>query len=463
MGEKKIFATLAMLTCSAAAEAQTLPDSIVEPCAQSWILDKLEKEYPGFSLEYNRAYEASVDASKVQPQVQSRARRITDTLYYYDTVFIMPVVVHIVYNTNNENLPDSLAVNQIEVLNQDFRRLNADTNKTRPVFKARAGDARIEFVLASVDPQGNPTTGITRTYTTRTTFGGNQLNDQMKFTAQGGEDAWDTKKYLNIWVCDLSQNGQDALLGYAYPPYGHPFWTSNVWVADNRQGVVMHYKVFGRNNRLALNGSATLRQSAMGRVAVHEVGHYFGLRHIWADDQYSANKCLADDYIDDTPLMGAQSSFNCLWSANGCFTANDEPDMVENYMDYSTHACQNMFTKGQVSAMRNVASTYRKDLAIAYRIDTTMRIFDTVVYDEVLIYRQSENQNITVELTDELREGLVTLQVYDLLGQAMTEETLLTENVTRFSTVGWRPASYISILRRAENDKVLRRDKIFVD
>jgi len=463
MGRKKIFTTLAVLSNLFIGQAQTLPDSIVEPCAQSWILDKLEKEYPGFSLDYNRAYEASVDASKVQPQVQSRARRITDTMYYYDTVFIMPVVVHIVYNTNNENLPDSLAVNQIEVLNQDFRRLNADTSQTRPIFKARAGDARIEFVLASEDEQGNPTTGITRTYTTRTTFGGNQLNDQMKFSAQGGVDAWDPKKYLNIWVCDLSQNGQDALLGYAYPPYGHPFWTSNVWVADNRQGVVIHYKVFGRNNRLATNGSATLRQSAMGRVSVHEVGHYFGLRHIWADDQYSANKCAVDDYIDDTPLMGAQSSFNCLWSANGCTTANDEPDMVENYMDYSTHACQNMFTKGQVAAMRNVASTYRKDLAIAYRIDTTMRIFDTVVYDEVLIYRQSENQNISAELTDELKEGLVTLQVYDLLGQAMTEETLLVDNVTRFSTVGWRPAAYISILRRADNDKVLRRDKIFVD
>ncbi len=445
------------------AEAQHLPDSINEPCAQSWILEKLEQEYPGFAQSYNQVYEASVDASKVKPQVQNRARRITDTTYYFDTVFIVPVVVHILYNTNAENLPDSLAINQIEVLNQDFRRQNADTSKTRPIFKARAGDARIEFVLANTDPQGNPTNGITHTYTTRTTFGGNQLNDQMKFAAQGGKDAWDTKKYLNIWVCDLSQNGQDALLGYAYPPYGHPFWTSNVWVADNRQGVVIHYKVFGRNNINATNGNATLRQSAMGRVSVHEVGHYFGLRHIWADDQYSANKCAVDDYIDDTPLMGSMSNFNCLWSNNGCITANDEPDMVENYMDYSTHACQNMFTKGQVAAMRNVASTYRKDLAIAYRIDTTIRIFDTVVYDEVLVYRQSENQNITVELTDELKDGLITAQVFNLLGQAVTEKTLLTENVTRFSTVGWRSAPYVCILRKAEDDKVLRSDPLFVD
>jgi hypothetical protein len=126
----------------------------------------------------------------------------------------------------------------------------------------------------------------------------------------------------------------------------------------------------------------------MGRCAVHEVGHYFGLRHIWADDQNLSNKCTLDDYIDDTPLQGIGAGFTCNLGGNTCIELkNDMPDMFENYMDYSTEACQNIFTRQQVFMMRKSVTEYRMDLPIKTEIITKMRIFDTVVYNDILIYR----------------------------------------------------------------------------
>ena len=263
-----------------------------EPCGFATVIQQLEAQYPGFRLSYDQQTlnAKQSDARKLRDQgIDRRKKVIKDTLYYYDTIYTVPVVFHVIYNVANENLHDSLIISQLAVLNRDFNRLNSDTVKTRSVFKSRAGNARIQFEFAKVDPSGNATNGIVRKATTKTTFGSatGNLQDLMKATSTGGDDPWDPTKYLNIWVCDLSVNNQDNLLGYAFPPYGHPSWTSGSWVADSRQGVVLHYKVVGRNNPRA---TGIIASSNMGRCAVHEVGHYFGLRHIWADDQYSANK-----------------------------------------------------------------------------------------------------------------------------------------------------------------------------
>ena len=215
-----------------------------EPCGFATVLDQLEAQYPGFKTKFDAQ---TLKLVKSNPVIESRKKRITDTIFYYDTIYTVPVVFHVLYNVANENLNDSLLISQIEVLNRDFNRKNPDTVKTRGIFKSRAGSARIQFVLASLDPNGVATNGMIHKPTTRATFGSNtgQLADLMKSSSTSGDDPWDPTKYLNIWVCDLSVNNQDNLLGYAFPPYGHPSWTSGSWVADNRQGVVLHYKVVG--------------------------------------------------------------------------------------------------------------------------------------------------------------------------------------------------------------------------
>ena len=122
-------------------------------------------------------------------------------------VVTIPVVVHVVYNTGSQNISDAQIMSQLDVLNEDFRRLNADTSNTPAAFLPVAADPQIEFCLASKDPVGLSTTGITRTNTSVTSF---STNDAVKYDSQGGKNAWDRDRYLNLWVCNLG----GSLLGY---------------------------------------------------------------------------------------------------------------------------------------------------------------------------------------------------------------------------------------------------------
>jgi hypothetical protein len=277
------------------------------------------------------------------------------------TVYTIPVVVHIVYNTPEENLHDSVIFNQIEILNEDYRRLNADTTNLRDTFQTIVGDSYIEFQLAMFDPNGNPTTGITRTSTSQTSFlgVGGMPAEGVKSSSNGGTDPWDQSRYLNIWVCDMSLFSTPFLLGYATPPADLPHWPAGS-TDGMSDGVVIQFEAFGSNNPNALDlGSGPI--SVLGRTTVHEVGHYLGLRHIWGDGD-----CTAEDGIDDTPNAVDQSDQDCNLTANTCTdnigVLGDLPDMVENYMDYSAETCQNSFTLGQVDMMRAILENYRWDL-----------------------------------------------------------------------------------------------------
>lgn len=276
-------------------------------------------------------------------------------------VYTIPVVVHIVYNTPEQNLHDSVVFNQIDRLNEDFRRLNVDTLNTRTEFSTIVGDAEIEFVLATEDPDGNPTNGITRTSTTQTSFTGvgGFPAEGVKMTSEGGIDPWNTQDYLNIWVCEMSVWGFTSLLGYATPPNNLPHWPAGA--SDNLiDGVVIQYNAFGGNNPNTLDvGNGPI--DVQGRTCVHEVGHYLGLRHIWGDGD-----CNEEDGIDDTPNAMDQSNQDCNHVINDCVdnigTLGDLPNMVENYMDYSEETCQNSFTVGQVDMMRSILENYRYEL-----------------------------------------------------------------------------------------------------
>jgi len=433
--------------------------NVTEPCGQRDLMDQLEKQYPGFKKQMDVDYLKTV---RPKVSIEPRRKKITDTVYYYDTIYTIPVVFHVLYNVAAENIHDSLLQNQIEVLNRDFRRNNADSVNTRAIFKPRAGDVRIQFELAKVDPTGKATNGIVRKPTSVASWGTNGgINNNMKYSNTNGDDNWNPLKYMNIWVCDLTFKNQDGLLGFAYPPYGHPSWTSTSWAGAPDQGVVLHYKVVGRNNPLA--NTPLLASSNKGRVAVHEVGHFFGLRHIWADDQYSFNKCNLDDYIDDTPLQGIGSNFDCNKNLNSCIVPKDDmPDMVENYMDYSTHLCQNMFTKHQAITMRNAITDFRNDLPIKTEIIVKARIYDTIVYNEVLIYPVAAQSKLVIELRNQDLLDNLSVEIYNMIGQPVLENQLIVKNFTELSTMRFPPATYIVVLRNPEG-KVVRNKKVVID
>lgn len=239
-------------------------------------------------------------------------------------VIIIPVVVHVLFNTEAQNISDAQVRSQLAVLNADFRRLNADTALTPAVFRGLAGDARIMFCLSQVDPFGRPTKGIVRRYTTKPYFLG---DDAMKYTAAGGDDAWDSRKYLNIWVCSLFGRS----LGYATPPGG----------ATDKDGVVINYDVFGTIGNLRSNFNK-------GRTATHEVAHWLGLKHIWGDED------CGNDEVDDTPTQQS-SNYHCpVFPQRSTCSPNAYGDMFMNFMDFTDDACMNMFSRGQVKKMRSL-------------------------------------------------------------------------------------------------------------
>jgi hypothetical protein len=240
----------------------------------------------------------------------------------------IPVVVHVVHNTAAQNLSDAQIQSQIDVLNRDFRMKNADASSVPAAFKPLAADARIEFKLATTDPSGNPTTGITRKQTSKTSFSD---DDGIKSAGSGGTDAWPADRYLNVWTAPRLTSPQGDLLGYAQFP-GGPAATD---------GVVILHSAFGTTGTAAAPFN-------LGRTATHEIGHWLNLRHIWGDD---GNGCNGSDFVDDTPN---QAGPNFGTPAFPHATCNNGPDgdMFMDYMDYVDDVAMFMFTAGQVERMQ---------------------------------------------------------------------------------------------------------------
>ncbi|MBP6456467.1 MAG: hypothetical protein KA275_07030, partial [Chitinophagaceae bacterium] len=241
-------------------------------------------------------------------------------------VITIPVVVHVVYNTAAQNISDAQIASQINVMNADFRKLNADTSLIPAAFKPLLADCEIQFCMAQRDPSGNATTGITRTSTATTAF---TTNDNIKRSINGGKDAWPRDSYLNLWVGNIS----GGILGYAQFPGG----------TASTDGVVCNYSAFGTMG----TASAPFNK---GRTATHEVGHWLNLNHIWGDDGTS---CSGTDNVGDTPNQ-ADENYGCPSFPTISCTNGPNGDMFMNYMDYTDDACMFMFSAGQKARMQAV-------------------------------------------------------------------------------------------------------------
>ncbi|MFN7015531.1 MAG: zinc metalloprotease, partial [Bacteroidia bacterium] len=266
------------------------------------------------------------------------------------TVYTIPVIVHVIHNSNEavgqgRNISQAQVNSQIDVLNEDFRRTNADASQTPAPFAAVAADIEIQFCKAMVDPNGNPLTepGIHRVSATSISGLSNTTTGYSQTTIDNvikPATSWDPNRYMNIWVCQLS----GGLLGYAqFPSNSGLAGMPTNGGAANTDGVVVGYNYFGRVGTLSPPFN-------LGRTATHEVGHWLGLRHIWGDGN------CATDYCNDTPTQSnATSGCPSYPNAAGCTGSPNPPGrMFQNYMDYSNDGCMNLFTADQKTRMRTV-------------------------------------------------------------------------------------------------------------
>ncbi len=359
-------------------------------CRQEEYQRHILKLYPQVQVQYDKLEQFSKAHSF------NRINGTADTLGGHlppPGKIIIPVVVHILWNNSAQNISDVQVLSQIDVLNKDYSGLNTDRNKIPSYFSEYAADCGISFVLAKTDPSGNATNGIVRKQTSVTVF---QIDDRAKSSASNGDDPWNSSSYLNIWVCNL----ESGICGYSSIPGG----------PSNKDGVVISSNVFG-----ALNMNGPFNK---GRTAVHEVGHWLNLRHLWGD----AN--CGDDLVDDTPAQQAANrgcnsgeKFTCGSTAHG--------DMYMDYMDFSDDACMYMFTNGQRARMRALfdaggarssilSSNALKGDGIAIGTEGNGQAgFD------VLLYPNPASNTVTVQFANNMSFAGRKIMICNRLGQAV--------------------------------------------
>ncbi len=363
----------------------------------------------------------------IETQTQQWIKNNQHQINSSKSVITIPVVVHIVYKTQAQNLSIAQISSQIDVLNEDYRRTNTDAANTPSLFANVAADVEIEFRLAARTPDGKWTNGITRTQTNVSSF--SQSSDNVKFSSTGGNDIWDRNTYLNIWVCNLG----GGLLGYAQMPGG----------PANTDGVVILYSAFGRTGLVQAPYNK-------GRTCTHEVGHWLNLYHIWGDDFGS---CSGSDYVNDTPNQ-ADENYSCpTFPESSC---NNTSDMFMNYMDYTDDDCMNLFTNGQKARILGTLNGVRASLKSSLGwIPISLKEMSLI--NEVSVFPNPTSTgkiNLKVRLSDNTQ---MSISVYDVFGKNVYSRT--ENNISEFSSEidlsKFNPGIYI--LRIRINEETISR------
>jgi hypothetical protein len=345
-------------------------------------------EHPEMKAQRDRIEAQTFDFVRRDPSVSERA------------VITIPVVVHVLYNSARDNISDAQILSQIDALNRDFRKMNAESANIPDAFRSVAADVNVEFCLAKRQPNGLPTSGIERQSSGNASW---KANDEMKRADKGGLSPWDATKYLNIWVCGLS----GGALGYATFP-GGPLATD---------GVVIDYRYFGTyNTRAPFN---------LGRTATHEVGHWLNLYHIWGD----AN--CGDDNCADTPVHHG-ANYGCPtypYIQTNCNGSNTE--MTMNYMDYTNDACMYMFTNGQKARMLSLFAVggARRGIVEANVCGTIIAPPAVCLAPTNFFYSNVSEQSATVNWTASADNSTFTIEYRRTVDTAWTAVNLTTNSL----------------------------------
>jgi hypothetical protein len=358
-------------------------------------------------------------------------------------VINIPIVVHVVFNTSGQNISDAQILSQIKVLNEDYRLRNATAANIPAAFKSFAADTRLNFCLAKVDPTGHETNGIIRKYTTTPYF----TDESMKYSSQGGDNAWDCKKYLNIWVCYIFGRS----LGFSSLPGG----------PADKDGVVINYDVFG-------NVGSLRSEFNMGRTATHEIGHWLGLKHLWGDED-----CGSDD-VDDTPRQRFSNYYCPSFPHATTCSPNADGDMFMDFMDFTDDACMSMFTQGQKMKMRSLfakngsrnsfLNSFACDASLATAgplpKDTTTTTAPAQVVKAqtpaaIQVFPNPANDYININALENVNLKGQTITLISTTGRVMMQQ-ILQSNTSKINVSRFTPGIYVLQIGQGADRKMFK-------
>lgn len=285
----------------------------IKQCGTSEYMQKLLDTNPQMKLEYEKE---ELRLAQIDKESSATGYRTKDRAA--GTVYIIPVVFHVIHQFGFENISDAQIMDAVKCISEDFRKLNSDTINTTAEFKSIAADCEIEFRLAQKDPNGNCTNGIDRIYSALT----NAADDKSKL------NPWPRNEYLNVWL--VKTIGISGVGGYATPP-GSLAATDGILILSDYIG--------------SIGTSSKVRSHTL----THEIGHFFNLRHVWGNGPIGVSCDDTNnngDNVSDTPPTKGHNN-TCPLADQTC-----NPGVIENpqnFMDYSY--CFTMFTAGQATRM----------------------------------------------------------------------------------------------------------------
>lgn len=400
---KTYFFTLALLTSlSFGASAQT-----AAVCGSDQARKQLIAEHP----------EVVDDEKELEEFTKNFKANMANFNVNREGNIVIPIVFHIIHlggidPNSGELITDAQIRDQVRILNEDFNKRNADTSDVIPVFKSIIANVGLEFRLANLDPQGNPTNGIDRVFSSQTYVG----NDFSKL------NNWPRDKYLNVWVV---KSMRDGVAGYAY----YPGSVQALYNTPAMDGVIILSQYIGAIG----TGSYGL-----ARALTHEIGHYLNLKHPWGDTNEPGVSC-GDDDVDDTPIT--RGSTSCNLNLNYCNAGIKEN--VQNFMDYSY--CSRMFTEDQKTRMLaalNSDKSSRNNLWSATNLAATGT--DDTVYvpgipkADIAAAKRYVCLGSSVQLSDGSYNGEVTDWYWEF-PNATPSSSGDKNPVVTFNTLGWQP------------------------
>lgn len=340
----------------------------------------------------------------------------------------LPVVVHVVWNRQEENIPDAEIHQQIDRLNLEFNNSYTGRNSVPVEFRNKIGNPSIRFCLAGIDPSGHAHTGILRTQTPIAGIGSIRDGDGkyvIHYDQAGGSSAWDTNRYINIWIGTLQgAYGRSTIGGTTFTPA--------------EDGIVIDPSRWGTD----------FSRNLLGRTLVHEMGHYLGLRHTWGT---VIGDCTEDDGLADTPIQDGPY-FGCPEHPQRSCGNNN---MFMNFMDFTDDYCLDLFTVDQVKRMQSVIGTFRPGLMTspaACIIETS-----PVSIPGLEVYYRAFKQALVVQ-AEEIPDVPVDLEICNALGQRVYRGRIEIIDHAEIPAKNWPTGIYFINLRY---NKEMRTIKFF--